>query len=318
MTSKKYLPTLFLIFASLTMGWGQTAQAAAKAASTGQLPDLMTTVFLIAMAVLFAVSLVVLFKTNAFLMKRLMRFEAEKNGVVLPDEVQVAQIGPVEEDFVTRMRKKYWENPVPQEREGTITLHHNYDGIRELDNHLPPWWVNLFVLTVIWAVGYMWYYHWGGNGPNQTEEYNQEVATAKKEIAVALAGKANAVDESSVTALAEAGALGEGELIFRSACVACHGPMAEGTVGPNLTDPYWLHGGGIKNVFKTIKYGVPDKGMIAWASQLKPVDMQKVASYILTLQGTNPPNPKAPQGVLWKEESLTQDSIKLGKVDDDL
>ena len=318
MTSKKYLPTLFLIFASLTMGWGQTVQAAVTAASTGQLPDLMTTVFLIAMAVLFAVSLVVLFKTNAFLMKRLMRFEAEKNGVVLPDEVQVAQIGPVEEDFVTRMRKKYWENPVPQEREGTITLHHNYDGIRELDNHLPPWWVNLFVLTVIWAVGYMWYYHWGGNGPNQTEEYNQEVATAKKEIAVALAGKANAVDQSSVTALAEAGALGEGELIFRSACVACHGPMAEGTVGPNLTDPYWLHGGGIKNVFKTIKYGVPDKGMIAWASQLKPVDMQKVASYILTLQGTNPPNPKAQQGVLWKEESLTQDSIKLGKMDDDL
>lgn len=313
MTSKKYLLTLFLLVAGLTMGWGQAVQAAVAADNTAQLPDLMTTVFLIALAVLFAVSLVVLFKTNAFLMKRLMRFEAEKNGVWLPETVASLPIRPAGDDFLTRLRKKYWENRVPQEREGTITLHHNYDGIRELDNHLPPWWVNLFALTVVWAIGYMWYYHWGGNGLNQAEEYKQDVAIAKKEIAIVLAGKANTVDESNVTELTEAGALGEGALIFISACVACHGQMGEGTVGPNFTDPYWLHGGGIKNVFKTIKYGVPDKGMIAWASQLKPVDMQKVASYILSLEGTNPPNPKAQQGEMWKEEVLVPDSTKVEK-----
>jgi cytochrome c oxidase cbb3-type subunit 3 len=147
----------------------------------------------------------------------------------------------------------------------------------------------------------MYYYHFGGNGPSQKEEYQQEMETAKKQIAVALAGKANAVDESNVTAVTESGALGEGELIFKNTCAACHGQSGEGGVGPNFTDEYWIHGGGVKNIFKTIKYGVPEKGMISWQSQLKPSDIQKVASYILTLQKTKPANPKAPQGTLWTE-----------------
>jgi cytochrome c oxidase cbb3-type subunit 3 len=86
-------------------------------------------------------------------------------------------------------------------------------------------------------------------------------------------------------------------------CAACHGQKGEGVVGPNLTDAYWIHGGGIKNVFKTIKYGVPAKGMIAWETQLSPSQIQKVASYVLTLQGTNPPNGKAPEGEIWKDNS---------------
>lgn len=273
----------------------------------------MTVVFLSGALLLFLVSLLILVKANGFLTKRLMRFEAEKHGVVLPDEVYGTQLRPAEDDFFTKLRKKYWEDPVPQEREGDITLDHNYDGIRELDNHLPPWWVNMFVLTIIWAVGYMYFYHWGGNGPNQEQEYKNAVETAKKEMAIALAGKANSVDESSVTAMTDAGDLGQGELIYKSVCAACHGQKGEGSVGPNFTDEYWIHGGGIKNVFKTIKYGVPDKGMIAWAAQLKPVDMQKVASYILTLKGTNPPNPKAPQGEIWKEEAVPQDTTKAAK-----
>lgn len=261
----------------------------------------MSVAFVAAASVLFAVVIVVVVRANAFLSKQVMRLEAEKNGVAWADENDLPQ--EIEEDFFARLRKKYWENPVPPEREGDITLAHDYDGIRELDNHLPPWWVNMFVLTCLWALGYMWYYHWGGNGPNQDLEYKNEVETARKEIAIALAGKANAVDESSVAALTDAGALTEGELIYKNVCAACHGPQGEGSVGPNLSDEYWLHGGGIKNVFKTIKYGVPDKGMIAWSSQLKPADMQKVASYILTLKGTNPPNPKAPQGEIWAPET---------------
>ncbi len=273
----------------------------------------MTALFLASALLIFVVSLLVLIKANAFLTKRLIHLEAEKHGVVLPEEIHVTQTDPLEDDFFTRLRKKYWESPVPQEREGEITLDHNYDGIRELDNHLPPWWVNMFILTIIWSVGYMYFYHWGGSGINQAEEYKQEVETAKKEIAIALAGKANALDESNVIAMTETSDLGQGELIFKSACAACHGQYGEGTVGPNFTDEYWLHGGGIKDLFKTIKYGVPEKGMIAWSSQLKPSDIQKVSSYILTLKGTNPPNPKAPQGAIWKEVVAAQDSTKADK-----
>lgn len=313
MTSKKYLPTLLLLLTSLTMSWGQAVSAAPPAANTDGFSNIMSTVFLILSVLLFVIVIAVVVRTNALLTKHLIRVESEKHG--LSSSTESAGMMAVEEDFFTRLRKKYWENPVPREKEGEITLDHDYDGIKELDNHLPPWWVNMFFLTIIWAVGYMWFYHWGGNGVNQADEYKQEVETAKKEIAIALAGKANAVDESSVTALTDAAALSEGELTFKSVCAACHGPKGEGLVGPNFTDEYWIHGGGIKNVFKVIKYGVPDKGMIAWSSQLKPVDIQKVASYILTLKGTNPPNPKAPQGEIWTEAGAEapQDTTKAEK-----
>lgn len=300
MTSKKYLPTFLLILNGLSAAWGQAPQAAPAGPNVNGFSDIMTTAFLVLASLLFIVVIAVVVRTNAMLTRHLIRLESAKHGIAVPDETTEAR--PVEEDFFSKLRKKYWEDPVPREREGEITLDHNYDGIRELDNHLPPWWVNMFILTVIWAVGYMWFYHWGGNGQNQAEEYNTEVAAAKKAISVALAGKANAVDESNVTALTDPSALSEGEMTFKTVCAACHGQKGEGLVGPNFTDEYWIHGGGIKNVFKTIKYGVPEKGMIAWSSQLKPVDMQKVASYILTLKGTNPPNPKAPQGTIWTEE----------------
>ncbi|MDO8367212.1 MAG: cbb3-type cytochrome c oxidase N-terminal domain-containing protein [Saprospiraceae bacterium] len=309
MTSKKYLPTLLLILTNLTMSWGQAVSTAVPSKTDG-LTSIMTTAFMISAVLLFIIVIAVVVRTNAMLTKHLINLESEKRGIYMPTES--VELRPVEEDVFTRLRKKYWENPVPREMEGAITLDHNYDGIRELDNHLPPWWVNMFILTVIWSVGYMWYYHWGGNGLNQADEYKKDVAAAKKEIAIALAGKASEIDESNVTLLTDASAIGEGELIYKSVCVACHGAKGEGTVGPNFTDEYWIHGGGIKDLFKTIKYGVPDKGMIAWAAQLKPADMQKVASYILTLKGTNPPNPKDPQGAIWKEEAAaTQDSTSV-------
>lgn len=311
MTSKKYLSTFLLIIVSLTSLWGQGVQAGATSEADG-FSAIMTPAFLIVCALLFIVVIAVVVRTNAMLTKNLMRLESEKTGVVLPADAN--DVMEIEDDFFTRLRKKYWEDPIPVEREGDILLHHNYDGIRELDNHLPPWWVNMFILTIIWAVGYMWFYHWGGPGLNQSERYLKEVETAKKEIAIALAGKANAIDESNVVALTDSGALGEGELIFKNVCAACHGTKGEGSVGPNLTDEYWIHGGGIQNIFKVVKYGVPEKGMIAWASQLKPADMQKVSSYILSLGGTNPPNPKDPQGEIWKDDAAApQDSTETGK-----
>jgi cytochrome c oxidase cbb3-type subunit III len=302
MKSNKYLIALLLLLIA-AQGFSQSAPEAPAAsdASTFDLPNVMAWVLGIASAILFIVAMVYIIKVNQFLYKRVLQMEAQKSGVLLPSDA--IPVTPVGDDFWTRLRKKYWEDAVPIEREADIMLQHPHDGIYELDNRLPPWWINMFFLTIIWAVGYMYYYHWGGNGVSQKEEYQQEMETAKKQIAVALAGKANAIDESNVTLVSESGALGEGELIFKNSCAACHGQLGEGGVGPNFTDDNWIHGGGIKNLFKVIKYGVPEKGMISWQSQLKPADMQKVASYILTLRGTNPPNPKDPQGPIWTGEA---------------
>lgn len=297
----KYLLFLFLL---AVPGGALLAQAAATAPAAANenaalLPQYMTWALALAGGIVFLVAMIYVVKVNQFLYKRVMQMEAAKSGINLPEDAAKLYGG---DSFWTTIRKKYWEDVVPVEREQDIMLHHDYDGIHELDNSMPPWWLNMFYITILWAVGYMFYYHWGGGGPSSEEEYRMKMEKAKKEMAVALAGQANAVDESNVTALTDGAMVGEGELIFKANCVACHGQAGEGGVGPNLTDDYWIHGGGIKNVFKTIKYGVPEKGMISWSAQLKPSDMQKVASYILTLKGTNPSNPKAPQGDIWKEE----------------
>jgi cytochrome c oxidase cbb3-type subunit 3 len=301
MKSGKYFLSFLLITGACSTLWGQAAPAAA--APTADLPHIMTYVLAAAGALLFIVAMVYMIRVNQFLYKRLLSLQAEHCGVSLPDETAAATAADAGEPFWEKIRKQYWEDAVPLDREHEIISHHQFDGIRELDNSLPPWWVNMFILTVIWGVIYMFYYHWGGNGPSSAEEYKMEVETAIKQQRIALAGQANAVDESNVTALTASSDLGEGELIYKTSCLVCHGAAGEGGVGPNLTDEYWLHGGGVKNIFKTIKYGVPEKGMVAWSSTLKPADMQKVASFILTMQGTNPPNPKAPQGDIWKPEA---------------
>ncbi len=292
------------LLALLFSGEQLFAQAVAAAPAPAKDPNMfanwMGLIFGIVVGVVFVASLWAMVRTNTLLYKSNIRQMAEAQGIRLPEFEPKPEVAPGE-DFWTRLRKKYWENPVPVEREGEILLAHGFDGIRELDNSLPPWWINMFYITIAWAVGYMIYFHWGGGGPSSREEYQQEMETAKKEIAMATAGKAASVDENTVVALTDASSLGEGELIFKANCVACHGQNGEGLVGPNFCDQNWIHGGGIKNIFKTIKNGVPDKGMISWAATLRPQDIQKVGSYILKFQGTNPPNQKAPQGEIWKE-----------------
>ncbi len=189
-----------------------------------------------------------------------------------------------------------WEDRVPMEREGEIMFEHSFDGIRELDNNLPPWWVALFYVTIFWAAAYMTYYHFTDMGPSSKEQYESEVAAAEEAIAAFRATQADLVTETSVVALTDETSLAAGKNTFTSYCAACHGQNGEGGVGPNFTDDFWLHGCDVKDLFKTIKYGVPEKGMISWQSQLRPAEMQKVASYILTMRGTNPANPKEPQG----------------------
>ncbi len=185
------------------------------------------------------------------------------------------------------------------EREGEIILDHNYDGIRELDNVLPPWWVYLFYVTIIFGVVYLIRFHIVGDY-DQELEYEQEVAAAQLAIEEYKKTAKNLVDVNTVEVLTEAGDLSAGEKIFTANCVVCHMADGGGGIGPNLTDEYWILGGGIKNVFQTISEGGRDgKGMVAWKNSLKPLEMAQVASYILQFQGTTPANPKAPEGEIW-------------------
>lgn len=211
----------------------------------------------------------------------------------------------------TRLYKKLTAY-VPVEKEKDIQLDHDYDGIRELDNRLPPWWLAMFYISIAFAVVYFGYYHVLDKGNDQIEAYEAEMEEAERAVAAFVSRQAEQVDESNVTMLAEAGALESGKEIFLSKCSACHGQLGEGGVGPNMTDQYWIHGGSISDVFRTIKYGVIEKGMVPWKDQLRAREIQEVSSYILTLQGTNPPNGKEPQGDLYEgpvETEAVQDTI---------
>ena len=202
---------------------------------------------------------------------------------------------------------KRWTNVVPVEKEQDIMFDHSFDGIRELDNSLPPWWVAMFYITIIFGVVYFAYYQLLGYGPSQAEEYLAKMEQAEEQVQAYLAGQANLVDETNVEALTDESQLALGKTIFDANCLACHGAFGEGGVGPNMTDEYWIHGGSIKDIFKTIKYGVPEKGMISWKSQLRASEMHQVASYILTLQGTNPENQKAPEGEIYHQADSNEE-----------
>ena len=189
----------------------------------------------------------------------------------------------------------------PIEREAEIMMEHDYDGIKELDSKIPPWFSWLFILTIIFAAYYMLQYHVFASGKVSSEEYEQEMKKAAEEKESLIKSGA-LVNEETVKLLTDAASLQKGKEIFETNCIACHAADGGGIVGPNLTDKYWIHGGGIKNVFKTIKYGVPEKGMISWQTQLNANQMQDVASYVLSLQGTKPASPKAPEGEIWEEK----------------
>lgn len=204
---------------------------------------------------------------------------------------------------------KLMTDAVPLEKETEVLTDHDYDGIQELDNNLPPWWKWMFYVTIAWAFVYLLYYHVLNIGVLQDEEYQLSVEQAEAEVEAYLLARALNVDENSVELILDQSRIDQGASIYKKNCVQCHGQGGEGGVGPNLTDPYWIHGGGIKNIFKTVKYGVPAKGMIPWQDQLSPVQMQNVSIFITTLEGSNPPNAKEPQGDLWTlaaEETVDQ------------
>jgi len=208
------------------------------------------------------------------------------------------------------------------EHEKDILLDHNYDGIQELDNSLPPWWKYGFYLTIIVALIYMYRYQISHSGPSQHDEYVAEMQKGEEDKAAYLAKSSNNVDENTVVMLKDAGEIAAGKEIFVKICAACHLADGGGNVGPNLKDEYWLHGGSVKDVFKSIKYGWQDKGMKSWKDDFSPKQIQELASFVKSLKGTHPATPKAPQGDLYIEASqggsdstkIKADTSKAGKV----
>ena len=194
-------------------------------------------------------------------------------------------------------------------------LDHEYDGIREYDNPLPGWWLWLFYGTILFSVVYIPYYFFGF-GLSEAEVYEAEIAEAKAQyplwaqakaavtMAPADGGAAAAGSPGQATPAApgvpslegDAEAIAAGSALFAINCVACHGPQGQGGIGPNLTDNYWMHGNTWNDLVRTISNGVPDKGMIAWKALFNPTKIAQSAAFVMTLQGTNPPNPKEPQG----------------------
>lgn len=181
------------------------------------------------------------------------------------------------------------------ESQDPLLLDHDADGIRELDNKLPRWWVWLFWGCNIFGVLYLGYYHVLARGDLAAKgqmlyEYEREMARGEAIKAAALARFEK--DMETLTPSRDAAVLAEGKRIFDQMCAPCHRADGGGLVGPNLTDDYWIHGAEFKDNLRTIYNGVPEKGMVTWKTLLKPAEIHAVGSYIYTLRGTNPPNPK--------------------------
>jgi cytochrome c oxidase cbb3-type subunit III len=177
------------------------------------------------------------------------------------------------------------------------TLDQDFDGIHELDNRIPPWFTVLFGATILFAAIYLLDYHVLQSSKLPAGEYQDEVSAAELQRRIIMA-KEGQIDESQITALTNTDALKRGEENFKKYCISCHGAQGQGIVGPNLTDDYWIHGGGVKNVYTTIKQGVPAKGMISWQLVFTPKQIQELASYVLSLRGTHPAGAKKPEGTL--------------------
>ena len=218
--------------------------------------------------------------------------------------------------WLTNIYNKLVGENKPIENEGEIILDHNYDGIKELDNNLPPWWIWGFYASIVFAAVYLLRYH-VFDGPTQADELNFELAEAKSAVEAYKKTAKDLVDINTVTLLTDASDVNAGKTIFETNCVACHMADGGGGIGPNLTDDHWILGGGIKNVFHTISEGGRSgKGMIAWKAQLKPLEMAQVASYVVSsFKGTTPANPKEAEGDVWVDGNAAPAETNTAQAD---
>lgn len=242
---------------------------------------------------------IIIFMTAAVVLSLgglLIAFYALRNTLVRKSPLEQAKEA-IQPTFWEKWNHRLTDS-VPVEREHEVMTDHEYDGIIELDNSLPPWWKALFAACIVFAIAYMAIFHVLGLGELQAEEYETEMAEAKARIDAYIASKGGALNETNVTYLDDEASLALGKSIYDSNCAACHGAALQGTVGPNLTDAYWLHGGSVGDIFKVIRDGVPAKGMISWKGQLSPTQIQQVTSFIMSQEGTDPENAKEPEGEL--------------------
>ena len=208
--------------------------------------------------------------------------------------------------------KNIFTRAVPVEQEADVMLDHDYDGIKELDNALPPWWKWGFYFTIIVAVIYIFNYHVFGTGKNPEQEYAAEMAEGKRIEELYKARTKDLVDENNVT-MADADGIAAGKALFTQSCVACHMADGGGGIGPNLTDEYWIHRGGLNDIYNTIKIGYPEKGMQSWQTMYSPTQIRNLACFVKSLKGTKPANPKAPQGDILSETAAAATTTPAAK-----
>ncbi|CAN5437517.1 hypothetical protein BH11BAC3_BH11BAC3_31340 [soil metagenome] len=236
--------------------------------------------------------------TIGFLLLSIKRVQAE----LLPQKERVRLTAYKE--WWSALDKRLFTRAVAVEQEADIMLDHDYDGIKELDNALPPWWKYGFLITIVFAFVYLLNFHVLGYGKNPTEEYQAELVQAQEAKDLFESKNADKIDEAHLE-MPKAGGLDAGKEIFTSICWTCHGKLGEGGAGPNLTDDNWLHKGSLTDIYLSIKHGYPDKGMQAWEKSYSPKEILNLAGYIKTLKGTNPPGAKAPQGDIYMETNST-------------
>jgi cytochrome c oxidase cbb3-type subunit 3 len=248
---------------------------------------------IVAMLILFIVAMLVILRAIKVLTRIILKSEG------LSDEDIATELKPA--------KAKKGENATwlkllslkPMSEEKDLLMEHEFDGIQELDNPTPAWFMYLFYATIAIAIGYLLTYHVFRLAPLQYSAYKIEIAEADAANKAYLAKAGNMVDETTVKLSTDPAVLADGKTVFMTNCLACHGAQGQGMIGlgPNLTDDYWLHGGKITDVFKTIKYGIAGKTMPVWGKQISAKQIADVSSYVKSLRGTNPPNGKAPEGV---------------------
>jgi cytochrome c oxidase cbb3-type subunit 3 len=293
----KKLKLLTIFFLMATASFGQTAAVAEKEAKVEIPPPsigISTTELLILTLLVFSIILLFVAITlyNSFKVIYQERLNPTPYQKITEKALDYEDWKKQKGDKPNIWTKLLSLRPLSEEK--ALEIPHAYDGIKELNNPIPTWFNVLFYTTLIFAAGYLYYYHVGEYGERQDDEYKTEMAKADLEKQKFLSKSASAVDENSVKVDASQIVVGKG--VFYANCIACHGQNGEGLVGPNLTDEFWLHGGSVKDIFKTIKYGVPEKGMVSWEKNMSSANISAVTNYILSLQGTKPANAKAPQG----------------------
>lgn len=295
---KKYFPVyvrvplLFLLFYVL-VEWvaGGTAQRPAFV-------DHPTVLILLGLFLFALIAVEIVASATNKILNRLMTPEE------LAEQERIESLSFAERPWVQKLMKKMTRSKdISDEKE--LLLDHDYDGIKELDNELPPWWVGLFYITVIFSVVYLLRFHVFG-GDNQIVEYEKAMAIAKEQIEEYKKTAPDLMTAEEAQYLTDESSLAIGKKIFDTNCVACHQADGGGGIGPNLTDDHWILGGGMKNIFHTIaEGGRPGKGMVDWKKTLKPAEIEKVASYIISLNGTTPASPKEAEGdIIWSKAEL--------------